>query len=155
MVSLIQYIFPFTTDDQTTGDCIPGADLSPCTSIEEIKFFAGMVPMAKLPLRAIHQALESVSSRRVEVITLDLTTTDPMDAPSQEFLQIFQRLDFNLHWIALAHQGDRRTVVKLSANDPFVLGSCLRRFTSYGKLVLGTRSGGPSGFGDVQWLNGR
>lgn len=139
-------------NNQTTGDYIPGVDLSPCTLIKEIKFFVGMVPAAKLPLRAIREALESVSSCRVELITLDISTTDAGDGPNQELFKTFQRLDFNLHWIALAHQGGRKTVVKLSANDPFVLGSCLCRFREHGKLVLGTRFGGPSGFGDVRWF---
>ena len=112
----------------------------------------GAVPVANLPLQAIRETLESVSSRCVGVITLDLSTTDTENALSHELLKNFQRLDFNLQWIALAHRGDGQTVVKLSVNNPFVLGSYLCRFKSYGKLVLGTRSGGPSGFGDVQWF---
>jgi len=153
MVCFNGYTLLFTTNDQTADGHIPKVDLSPCTIIEEIKFLVGMVPVATLPLRAILEALESVASRRVGVITLDLDTTDTGDEFGRELLQYFQRLDFNLHWIALARQGGRQTVVKLSANDPFILGSCLRRFKTHGKLILGTRSGGPSGFlGDVRWF---
>ena len=148
-----RYTPPFTTNDQTADGHIPNVDLSPCTFIEEIKFLVGMVSVAKHPLKTIREALESVASRCVGVITLDLNTTDTGDASNQELLQYFQRLDFNLCWIASARRGGKQTVVKLSVNDPFVLGSCLRRFKTHGKLILGTRSVGPSGFlGDVEWF---
>ena len=125
--------------------------MHPVTLIKEIKFFVGMVPVTELPLQAICEALESILSCRVGMITLDLNTMDTGDVHSQEFLKHFQKLDFNLYWIALAREEGRQTVVRLSANDPFVIGLCLHRFRSYGKLVLGTRSGGLSSLGDVQW----
>lgn len=112
-----------------------------------------MVPAEKLPLQAIRKALGSVSSRRVRAITLDLSTTDVENASSEEFLRNFGILDFNLQRIALTQRKGRQIAVKLSANDPYILGSCLPRFKNHGKLVLGTRSRGAHGMGDVEWFD--
>ena len=86
------------------------------------------------------------------MITLDFNLLDARDASSQEYLQRFRRLDPNLYRIASAYQGVGKTVVKLCATNPFVLGLYLRRFKRRGELTLGTRIGKPSGFGDVRWF---
>lgn len=111
-----------------------------------------MVPEAEPPLEGIYDMLGSVSSCHVQTITLDLNLKDAKDALGKEYLQCFRRLDIDLHRIASVYRGVGRTVVKLSAVNPFVLGLYLRRFRRRGELILGTRIGGPSGFGDLQWF---
>lgn len=110
-----------------------------------------MVPVAE-PLSGIYTALGTVSSSHVRTITLDLNAQHVRDTSTHEYFQGFRKLDAELHRIASAHQGVDKTVVKLSANNPFALGLCLRRFRRCGKLVLGTRYGEQFGFGDVQWF---
>ena len=111
-----------------------------------------MVPEVGPPLDGIHKMLGSVSSRQTQAITLDLNVEDTRDSSNREYLRRFRTLDTDLHRIASAYQGVGKTVVKLSANNPFVLGLYLRRFKQHGKLILGTRTRKPSGFGDVQWF---
>ena len=86
------------------------------------------------------------------MITLDLNLVDARDASSPGYLQRIRRLDPDLSRIASAYQGVGKTVVKLSASNPFVLGLYLRRFKRRGELTLGTRIGKPSGLGDVRWF---
>jgi len=110
-----------------------------------------MVPVEE-PLRGIYNSLRTVSSSHVRTIVLDLNAQDSKETFNQEYFRSFRRLDVELHRIADAHQGIGKTVVKLSANNPFALGLCLRRLRRRGKLVLGTRFGEPFGFGEVQWF---
>ena len=110
-----------------------------------------MVPVAE-PISGIYDILGSVSSPHVRTITLDLNAQDVKDTSNHEYLQSFRKLDAELYRIASARQGGGKTVVKLSANNPFALGLCLRRFRRDGRLVLGTRYGEPFDFGEVHWF---
>lgn len=146
-------VIGFYTDHSTPGDCYSAVDLSPCTRLEEVRFFVGMVPVGEFPLDGIHDSLESISSRDVRMITLDLNAIDAAGTSQPVFLRSFRRLDSKLCKIASDYLGAGSTVVRLSASNPHALGLCLRRFEESGKLVLGTRYRDSLEVGDVQWYD--
>lgn len=151
MKCLVSLALP--ADNLNAGDCFPSVDLSSCTKVQEIKFFVGMIPAVTFPFHGIRETLASVSSRRVQKIVMDFNI-DKVDAFDKGFSQGFGGFDVQLTRIASIHRGNGKTVVKLSAGDPFVLGSYLSDFRTCGVLVLGTRNGGPLGCGGIQWYDG-
>jgi len=112
-----------------------------------------MIPVVMFPSQGIRETLVSVSSRRVQTIVLDFIH-DGMDVFDGTFIQGFVGLDAQLKRVASEYEGVGKTVVKLSANDPFVLGSYLNGFRARGILVFGSRVGDPLDCGDIKWFGG-
>lgn len=142
-----------SANNPNAGDRFSDVDLSPCTGVEEIRFFVAMVPVAVFPSQSIRETLVSVTSRRVQTIVLDFIVDHAVDTFDESFLRGFAGLDPQLKRIASEYEGVGKMVVKLSANEPLVLGSCLTGFGTYGILVIGSRIGGPLKNGDIQWSN--
>lgn len=122
--------------------------------VEEIQFFVGMVPVVMFPFQGIRETLASVLSRQVKKITLDFITDDSVDVLDEVFFQGLTKLDAQLKRIASAYEGFGKTVVKLSANDPFILGSYLANFRECGVLNFGSRIRDSLNCGDIQWFIG-
>jgi hypothetical protein len=122
--------------------------------IEEIRFFVGMVPVVMFPFQRIRETLVSVSSRRVQTIALDFIIDGGVDAFDGGFFHGFTGLDPQLGRIASEYEGIGKTVVKLSADDPFILGSYLTDFKMCGVLALGSRIRDSVNYGDIRWFGG-
>jgi len=142
-----------SADDPNAGDRFLAVDLSPCVGVEEIRLFVAMVPVAAFPFRSVRETLVSVSSRWVRTIILDFIIDHAVDLFDEGFLRSFSGLDPELKRIASGYEGAGKMVVKLSANEPSCLGSCLTGFRTCGDLAI-SRIGGPLECGDVQWSSG-
>ena len=99
------------------------------------------------------ETLGSVSSRQVQTIVLDFIIDGGLDVSDNGLSQGFIGLDAQLQRIASDYEGVGKTMVKLSANDPFTLGSYLTSFRMCGILVFGSRVGGPLSCGGMQWFD--
>lgn len=142
-----------SADDPNAGDYFPSVDLSPCTGVKEIRFFVGMVPVVIFPFQGMREVLASVLSCQVQTIVLDFIDDGP-GAFDEVFFRGVAGLDAQLKRIATEYEGVGKTVVKLSANDPFVLGPYLTDFGACGILVFGSRAGDSLNCGDIQWFTG-
>ena len=137
-------------DDPNAGDCFLSVDLSPCTGVEEIRFFVGMVPAGTFPIQRMGETLGSVSSRRVQTIVLHFIMDGGLDVSDNGLSRGFVGLDAQLQRIASEYEGVGNTMVKLPVNDSFTLGSYLSNFRTSGILVCGSRIGDSLACGDVQ-----
>lgn len=130
-------------DNPNTGECFPTVDLSPCTGIQEVRFFTGMIPVVTSPSQRIRETLASVSSRQAQTIVLDFIVDDGVGVVNEDFFRGFAGLDVQLKRIASEYEGIGKTVVKLSANVPFdVLGPYFAGFGTHGILDFGSRIDG-------------
>jgi hypothetical protein len=113
-----------------------------------------MIPAARFPFHRIRETLVSVLSHRVQKVILDLNIEGGVDTFDECCFQSFGGLDAQLTRIASDYRGVGKTVVELSADDPFVLGLYLTNLRTCGVLVFGTRVGDAPGCGCVQWFDG-